>query len=81
MWIKVADALPKEDGAYLVTRDAFGHRYVDVVRFSTYLSEIDDYAFNGVNRPGWYYPDLEYGPYEIDSVTHWMPLPELPKEE
>jgi hypothetical protein len=29
-------------------------------------------------KEGWYFDS--FGPWEKDEVTHWMPLPEPPKE-
>lgn len=75
-WISVKDRLPSADGHYLT----YCISYCDVVSFSTCLEDVDDYDFDGKKRPGWFGYDDEYGYYENTGVTHWMPLPELPKE-
>lgn len=75
-WISVKNRLPGEDGSYLV----YCTSYCNVADFSICLENVDDYDFEGKNRPGWFNYDGEYGYYEITGVTHWMPLPEPPKE-
>lgn len=69
---------PKEDGAYLTVQKACGkHLIYKVCRFATNLEKIDK-DFN--KRAGWYSYDGEWGYYSISEVTHWMPLPQPPKE-
>jgi len=73
-WISVMDRLPEHGDEYLVVRSSFGiYRAVDVCGYdkkSKKFGKIDmDYVYDG---NGW---------YEVNNVTHWMPLPELPKEE
>ena len=73
-WISVKDRLPEKSGEYLVVRNSFGIcRTIDVCGYdkkSKKFGKIDmEYAYDD---NGW---------YEIDSVTHWMNLPDLPKEE
>lgn len=80
-WISVKDRLPGEDGRYLVYNMSYCNAVALVTSFSTCLENVEDYAFEGEKRPGWFSYDDEYGYYEIDGVTHWMPLPEPPKEE
>ena len=75
-WISVKDKLPNEDGDYLC---CWGNKYIRIYSFAKNLSKIDRYDFCG-KKTGWYDLDSEWGYYEISSVTHWMPLPELPKE-
>jgi len=72
-WISVKDKMPEHGGEYLVVRNSFGIcRIVDVCGYdkkSRKFGKIDmDYVYDG---NGW---------YEVDNVTHWMPLPEPPKE-
>ena len=64
-WIPVSERLPKETGEYIVV--------IEDVEKSTSL-------WYSVYRNGWYdFNDDEYAdPY--NNVTHWMPLPEPPKE-
>ena len=83
-WIPVAERLPKEDGRYLVSYPLFNVKaWMRVAYFSTNLYYVDRYAFpgKGNKRPGFYYSDDEYGDVELQDITHWMPLPEPPKEE
>jgi hypothetical protein len=54
--------------------------YLDFCGFTSNLSKVDKYDFEGKNRPGWYKYSSEWGYYEETGVTHWMPLPELPRE-
>ena len=64
-WISVKDRLPDESEEYLV----FSKRgYRSVLDYSTRHKE-----FNA--------KDTEKEPLHAIEVTHWMPLPEPPKEE
>lgn len=54
------------------------------------LPEAGDYVLVCDTREDWYglwefsgaaWYDASYKPWGIDEVTHWMPLPEPPKEE
>ena len=63
-WIPVAERLPKV-GAKVIACDTRDD-FVDVLVYE-----------NGY----WEYSDGEYkGYYEIDEITHWMPMPQPPKE-
>lgn len=70
-WIPVAERLPEEDGSYLVTTTT---GTVTTARF-----------YVGKTYPPTHYRPREYtSPTKWQSnrhVTHWMPLPEPPKEE
>lgn len=66
-WVSVEDRLPTENGKYLVCNA--GTAYVKTARFDNTVYD----------RPGWYNGDNE-GDWEESWITHWMPLPELPKE-
>ena len=68
-WIPVTERLPEETGEYLVRRKSRPSEvtYPDVVRY--------------YRNKTWCIFDSEWGYTEIYNVTHWMPLPELPKEE
>lgn len=79
-WISVTNRLPGVGGRYLVYNVFYGNALAFVAGFSTCLEDVDDYDFDGEKRPGWFNYDDEYGFYEIDGITHWMPLPEPPKD-
>lgn len=79
-WISVEDRLPEEPGSYLTVSQAFKYMSCDVCKFSKCLESVDKYDFHGEKEPGFYTYDGEWGYYQMDNVTHWMPLPELPKE-
>lgn len=76
-WISVKDRLPEKDGDYL-TR--LRHGGMKVMGFTQNLRKVDDYYFRK-KKPGWYEYDSERGFCERNDITHYMPLPELPKEE
>lgn len=78
-WISVKDRLPKKDGTYLCCHFFYGSYYTSVRSFAKNLRKVDKYDFD-TNKSGWYDSDSEWGYYEVSNVTHWMPLPELPKE-
>ena len=72
-WISVKDKLPDRDGEYLCVWRDFADRYL-VVNFANDLNKIHANNFTEA-EPGWYL----YDNYQTTRVTHWMPLPELPK--
>ena len=80
-WIPVAERLPDKDGYYLVfKRNRYGvWRYV--AGFAKDGRKVDRYDFKRQWENVWYEYDNEYGYVVLDSITHWMPLPEAPKEK
>ena len=80
-WISVDDRLPENDGSYLVTINSFGGRkHINVRWFAKDGEAVNEYELAGQENV-WYYYDSEWGYIPIDSVTHWMPLPQPPKGE
>ena len=80
-WISVKDRLPEKDGAYLVTTNSFGNRQSVKLRwFAKDGENVDAYDLAG-QKDVWYLYDIECGYVSINSVTHWMPLPQPPKGE
>lgn len=82
-WTPVSEP-PKDNGEYLVTRKLskkFDIDIVDILSFNHNLFEVDKYEFAGQERAGWYDYDDEWGYYEMDDVTAWMPLPKPYKAE
>ena len=76
-WISVKDRLPEKDGDYLAR---LRHGGMKVMGFTHDLRKVDDYQFKR-KKPGWYEYDSEWGFCERNDITHYMPLPEPPKEE
>ena len=77
-WISVKDKLPSKNGKYLC---CWGEgKYISIYSFAKNLSKVDECDFHGKRKSGWYDYDSEWGYGEMCGVTHWMPLPELPKE-
>jgi hypothetical protein len=81
-WISVKDRLPDKSGKYLVTVTS----NVDCkpfVKTAWFLLKLwDNWQFKyecEPNVPGFYNGDGE-GDWVERMVTHWMPLPEPPKE-
>lgn len=75
-WISVKDRLPDTEGEYLCISGDF----IYIFEFAKDLYKVDKYTFdNRKGKSGFYEFDGEWGYYEKERVTHWMPLPELPK--
>lgn len=77
-WLSVEkDGFPKKNGRYLCLTE---YKYYRILSFAKKLKSVSKYDFEGRNYSGFFDYDSEYGFYEFGGVTHWMPLPELPKE-
>ena len=75
-WISVKDRLPETDGYYLCVWDEI----IDIFEFAKDLYKVDKYVFfDKKGQSGFYSCDRDWGLIFEDDVTHWMPLPELPK--
>ena len=80
-WIPVTERLPEEDGRYLVVKKIFNNSiWQDVLEFAKDGRKVDKYDFHREWKNVWYLYDSEWGHIITDNVTHWMPLPEPPKE-
>lgn len=80
-WTSVKDRLPKKNGNYLVISNSPICQRILIASFAKNLEKADACAFpfRGKKRPGWYDYDSDWGYFEYDNVTHWMPLPEMPE--
>lgn len=82
-WISVTERLPEEDGKYLTAyklNTIPPTPWIEACWFAKNLRKVDKYDFPK-KKPGFYNNDSEYGYFEVSGITHWMPLPEPPKEE
>ena len=73
-WVRVKDRLPETDGIYIVTACDEGVPYGEGIWYSTVVVCAEYFKGDWV----WYEGSQEYSLEGI--VTHWMPLPEPPKE-
>lgn len=67
-WIPVTERLPDFEGCLLCMRKAFVGdklRYQDILYY----------------EEGTFYMEFEDTPIPTEAITHWMPLPQPPKEE
>lgn len=80
-WIPVTERLPEKDGKYLVYKYWVQSGWCDVVSFAKDGRKIDEYDFQREWENVWYGYSSEWGYVTYDSITHWMPLPETPKED
>ena len=80
-WIPVSERLPEDDGKYLVFEQSGGRTNTSILRFAKDARKVDRYDFKGRWKNAWYEYDSEWGHYTVNSVTHWMPLPQPPKGE
>lgn len=70
-WISVKDKLPADDGYVLVYAVGRFDTVLEIARYSHHKSVLEP--------KGWIYP-YTFFPQEY-TITHWMLLPEAPKEE
>lgn len=75
--ISVKERLPEKSGVYLVR---LGHGTMNTMGFSLALWQVDNSPFK-CKKPGWYEYDSEQGFVKLDDITHYMLIPEPPKEE
>lgn len=81
-WISVTERLPDTDGEYLI----FSNGYVGIlppcISTALFAKSLRGKClmWDEPDRSGFYNYDGE-GEWEEKGVTHWMPLPEPPKEE
>jgi hypothetical protein len=78
-WISVKDRLPEKDGKYLVHKNLWGTSYISTIRFAQDGERVCKHDL-ARKKNVWYDYDSETGYFSVDTVTHWMPLPEAPKE-
>ena len=76
-WISVDDRLPDETGRYLAVKkriapDELGGNRTDIVILRFF---VDDGFRMPTHIPDWINGEIN------EEVTHWMPLPEPPKED
>ena len=71
-WISVKDRLPEDDVDVIVYAVSNNGGYTIVITFHTH-------KLYGLNIEGWA-PPWQYFTSSY-TITHWMPLPEPPKEE
>lgn len=78
-WTSVKDGLPEEDGDYWVCQTIFGKwRTVNTASFSKRMRDARSPLYGKKNI--FWQSDYEWGDYEHDNITHWMPLPPLPED-
>lgn len=75
-WISVNDKLPDKEGKYLVYETwPYGDGFISIATWTPKYRGTERYY---KNKAIWYNYDSEYGDFEVDGITHWMPLPEPP---
>lgn len=82
-WFDAKTNPPTKDGLYLclTVYEGFESQPVYNVRaYTNNLESVNEYAFSGETRPGWFNYDDEYGHYELRRVAYWMHLPKPPDE-
>lgn len=80
-WIPVSERLPENDGDHLVLKRLGKYHWCDVLSFAKDGRKVDKYDFETEWENVWFSYDSEWGYITCDSVTHWMPLPEPPRED
>ena len=78
-WISVKDGLPKKNGKYIVFSESPICKSMLFANFAKNLQKIDKNAFYEMKCPGWYEYDSDWGYYELNYITHWMPQPNPPE--
>lgn len=88
-WISVKDKLPETDGnndhthdvlVYIPKRDGIKQYGIYLGKLRKVAPDLDGSAnFWGIPTPGSEWTVWAWGYLEEPVVTHWMPLPEAPK--
>jgi len=73
-WKSKNGVYPKEKQKCLVFKKATG--YITTAIFTNYVGTVCGLNFNH----GFYNYNPECGVYEVLGVTHWMPLPDPPRD-
>lgn len=73
-WIRTADKMPPVGQSVLIYRKIVYKKGVDPIKGP--IEHERDWITNGI----WTGSRWTYYGYEAPDVTHWMPLPEPPKE-
>ena len=73
-WISVEERLPEDDVNVLIYAVSNGDEMDSCIAMTSYTHHM-----HGFNIEGWY-PPWQYFFFDY-MITHWMPLPEPPKEE
>ena len=71
-WIPVTERLPEYQKGKV-------KKYLTIQK--GIISDKPIYELLWFGKKGWYRYDNEYGDVWVENITHWMPLPEPPKEE
>ena len=80
-WIPVTERLPEDRDLVLCHKKGAYGRRVEILTFAQSLEAVHEDDFEGKKRSGFFDYDSESGYYEVHGCTHWMPLPQPPKEE
>ena len=75
-WISVEDRLPDKDGKYIVYQEWLYGNKIEITYWTCNYNGFEEHL---KGKSMWYNYDSEWGDYEMDDITHWMPLPENPK--
>lgn len=78
-WIPVTERLPENDGRFICLTKCIGYNHM-ILSFAKDGEKVDYYDLTG-KKDVWYAYDREWGFVATNLVTHWMPLPEPPKED
>lgn len=79
-WIPVAERLPEDGGMYLVYEERYGMfgATIGMASFTACYDGFEEHLQGKKNL--WYRNDSEVGDYAVSRITHWMSLPQPPKE-
>ena len=73
-WIRVEERLPEDDVNVLIYAVSNGDDVDSCIAMTSYTHRMHGFNIEGWRSP-WQYFFFDY------MITHWMPLPEPPKEE
>ena len=79
-WISVRERLPKDNQRVLICYKHPCNKSVKMLNLA-FFQEIGKYDFVDGKRNVFCYDSDDWGHRPYKHVTHWMPLPEPPKEE